>query len=107
MTFRSIAAIIFIFAFWIPLLFFLGRAIPHLLRELLFYYREKWDFKKDSGKPSIGQDLMAARFYFLPIGIVKVLTLVNLVGMFCMVLSWLVEGFVYRYNHFGWQGVFL
>jgi hypothetical protein len=106
MTLRTVAAATFIIAFWLPLLFFLGRAIPRLWWELLFYYREKWDFKKDSGNPTIGQDRLIARFHFLPLGVIKIFTLINLMGAFYLTSSALIEGSIYRYNHFGRQGVF-
>jgi hypothetical protein len=106
MTFGNIATAIFIVIFWPGLLIFFGRAVPRLCKELLFYYREKWDFKKDSGISTIGQDQLMARFHFLPIGIVKIITLFNLVGAFYLTLSSLIEGIIYRYNHFGLPGIF-
>jgi hypothetical protein len=52
--------------------------IPHLLREIRFYWSRSFDLKADSGENILQQDELVKRFKILPLGAVKLLSLIAL-----------------------------
>jgi hypothetical protein len=54
-----------------------GRAFYGLYREIKFYRANGWNFTQDSGNPTLMQQEMVSRFHFFPLGVVKILTLLN------------------------------
>jgi hypothetical protein len=52
-------------------------AIPALIREIKFYQSCGWDFRRDSGVFIYKQKEFASRFWFLPVGLIKLLYQTN------------------------------
>ena len=71
-------------------------AIPKLFREIQFYYSHDWDFKLDSGLSIPIQDRFAAKFKYLPIGIIKLAVLASQVLLILMPFIAALNGYIAR-----------
>ena len=72
-------------------------AIPKLISEFSFYRSNGWDFSKESSTKVFLQDSLSEKFSFLPIGVVKLLTLTTQIWFVCAPL--LAEWHGYQARH--------
>jgi hypothetical protein len=72
--------------------------IPHLVFEVMFYAKNKWNLSLESGRDVWKQKDFLKKFSFLPVGGIKFLVLVNQVLIGVVVIAFWVNSSL---NHLG------
>jgi hypothetical protein len=74
--------------------------IPHLVFEVMFYTKNKWNLSLESGRDVWKQKDFLKKFSFLPVGDIKFLVLVNQVLIGVVVIAFWVNSGLNKLGQF-------